>query len=64
MIEDIISAGNDPLAMSSIDAMRSEASTSLRGGRAGVDPFFPFGILDSWYLHRGVTVVLCSAGVS
>lgn len=50
--------------MSSIDAMRSEASTSLRGGRAGVDPFFPFGILDSWYLHRGVTVVLCSAGVS
>lgn len=38
--------------MSSIDAMRSEASTSLRGRAAAVGPFFAPGILCSWALHR------------
>jgi hypothetical protein len=45
--------------------MRSEASTSLRGGRAGANPFFPFGgILGLWNLHRAVQVpaVLCLRG--
>jgi hypothetical protein len=39
--------------MSSIEAMRSEASTSLRGGPAAADPFFPpGGILCFLSLHR------------
>jgi hypothetical protein len=41
-----IPAGSEARAISSIEAMRSEASTSLRG-RAGVVPFFPFGIAVS-----------------
>lgn len=44
--------------MSSIEAMRSEASTSLRGGPAAVGPFFPPGILRSLSLHREKSVVL------
>jgi hypothetical protein len=33
--------------MSSIDAMRSEANTSLRGAAAAVGPFFAPGIVRS-----------------
>lgn len=46
-----VPAGSEARAISSIDAMRKEASTSLRG-RAGVVPFFPFGIA---VLHREIT---------
>lgn len=40
-----------------MDAIRSEASTSLRG-RAGGCPFFPFGILYSGRLHLDITGAL------
>jgi hypothetical protein len=49
-----VPAGSEARAISSIDAMRSEASTSLRGP-AGVVPFFPFGIVVPWDLHREIT---------
>lgn len=45
-------AGRAALEMSSIDAMRSEANTSLRGRAAAVGPFFAPDILCSWTLHR------------
>lgn len=47
-------AGSEARAISSMDAIRSEASTSLRG-RAGGCPFFPFGILCSGGLHQDIT---------
>lgn len=50
-------AGSEARAISSIDAMRSEARTSLRGW-AGACPFFPFGILCSGDLHRDITRAL------
>ena len=46
-------AGSEALAISSMDAMRNEANTSLRG-LTGAWPFFPFGILCSCYLHRDI----------
>lgn len=49
-----VPAGSEARAISSIDAIRSEASTSLRG-RAGVVSFFPFGIVVSWDLHLEIT---------
>jgi hypothetical protein len=41
-----------------MEAMRSEASTSLRGGPAAIGPFFPPGILCSWSLHWEKSVLL------
>ena len=40
-------AGRAALDMSSIDAMRSEASTSLRGPATAAGPFFAPGIVCS-----------------
>lgn len=50
-------AGSEARAISSMEAIRSEASTSLRG-RAGGCPFFPFGILCSGGLHLDITRAL------
>lgn len=46
-------AGSEARAISSMDAIRSDASTSLRG-RTGGCPFFPFGILCSGGLHQDI----------
>lgn len=51
-----VPAGSEARAIPSIDAIRSEASTSLRG-RAGVVSFFPFGIVVSWDLHLEITTL-------
>lgn len=50
-------AGSEARAVCSIDAMRNDASTSLRGW-AGASPFFPFGILCYRDLHRDITDAL------
>jgi len=50
-------AGSEALEISSIDAIRSEASTSLRGF-TGPWPFFPFGISCSWCLHRDIRALV------